>query len=228
MNESKVKNQITEHISEWQVAAGGNTLISSDVVSEYLLYNYGEFICMNLYDKFTLYNAMQAADLAKALTAWNAVYNPIDNYDSHEKIVHLDSHGDTNDARTTGGEDGTHNKITSQALQGTQSEHYVSTFDSASPRFESRDTNAGGNENTDDLFTNNNKSRDNTSVTIDGTTYTANDIHIEENEKRGNIGTVQTQAMILSEVDMRLNPVIKQYLDRFVYQYCIYVGGEWY
>lgn len=228
MNPNKIKNQISDHVGQWAVVSASNTLISSEVASAYLLYNYGEFICMNLYDKYTLYNSMQASDLARALTAWNSQYNPIDNYDSTEKIVHLDSHGDTNDDRTTGGDDGTHNKITSSALTGTKTEHFVTTFENATPRKESEDTNIGGTENTDDLFTNNKKSRENTAVTIDGTTYTANDIHIEENSKSGNIGTVTTQSMILAECDMRLNPVIKQYLDRFVYQYAIYIGGEWY
>ena len=61
--------------------------------------------------------------------------------------------------------------------------------------------------------------------TVGDTTYSGDEVHTEREDKHGNLGVTTSQQMIMSETEMRLNPVIKQYLDRFVYQYAIYVGS---
>ena len=229
MCEDTIKYQIenTEGQNPWAVISGGDTLISNTVARDYMLYNYGNFLCFQLYNKFTLYNLMQAADLKKALTAWNAEYNPIDNYNKTEITTDITNHGAETKTRETGGESGTHNTITTAAQTGTGTQTYTTTYDSTTPRLETEEKQTGGNIQTDDLYTKNTTTHGTTTMTIDSTTYTGDEIYHHENTTSGNIGVTTNQQMIMSECDMRLNPVIKQYLDRFIYQYAFYVGGAW-
>ena len=227
LDDIRISTQIPEHANNWGVTVAGATLITSEVAAAYMLYNYGTFLCRDMYNKYTMYNALSAPDLKKALDAWNAVYNPISNYDKNEKDITIDSYGDCSDTRTTGDENGDHKTVEQLAADGTKTESYTTTYDNTTPRLEARDTNEGGTISTDDLQVNNKKSHTNTSVTYDGSTYTGHEIHIHENNTAGNIGVTTSQQMIMSEADMRLNPLIKQYLDKFIYTYAIYIGGAW-
>ena len=227
LDDIRISTQIPEHANNWGVTVAGATLITSEVAAAYMLYNYGTFLCSDMYNKYNMYNALSASDLKKALDAWNAEYNPISNYDKTEKDINIDSYGDTTDTRTTGDGNGGKNTVQQLAAAGTKSESYTTTYDNEQPRLETRDTNEGGTVTTDDLQVNNEKTHTNTSVTYDGSTYTGHEIHIHENNTAGNIGVTTSQQMIMSETDMRLNPLIKQYLDKFIYTYAIYIGGAW-
>lgn len=217
----------TEGVDPWTVRYDTNTLISNEIVKNYLYYNYGMFICTDLHTKFSVYNAMQAADLAKALEAWNATYNPLENYNGVIERLVTDDHGDETKTHKTGGDGGTHNTITSAAIDGTSTTHKVSTDESPSFRNDTQDTQTGGTVTTDDLHTEDKTTHGTTSRTVGSDTITADMIHTEKEEKHGNLGVTTSQQMIESECAMRLNPVIKQYLDRFIYQYAYYVGGAW-
>ena len=225
MERITVAAQVAENmLYDWSVVSNNNTLITSDLVKGYLGLNYGDFYCAGLWDKWQLYNGFQAADLEKALNAWNDVYNPVSNYDKHEKTIDIENHGkETIDNKV----DENHNSVTTAALENSKSQHKTTTADSQTPRLEYEDSNQGGTITTNDLNTKTEKERANTTLTYDNTTYTGHDIHIYENNTEGNIGTMTAQSMVLAECELRLNPVIKQYIDRFVYQYCIYVGGAW-
>lgn len=232
-DEMRVGYQITHTAGEnpYTVLYEGETLIASNVVSRYLIYNYGSFICNDLYAKFILYNAMQAADLKRALDAWNADYNPLENYNGEIERVTLDNHGKETRKHTTGGDGGTHNMVTNAALANTATTHETTTYDSTALRTESKDSNTGGTVTTDDLHTQDTTERENKALTVGETTYAADDVHSETEKKHGNLGVTTSQQMIESEIEMRLNPVTKQYLDRFVFQYCMYVGSpfeRWY
>lgn len=229
IDELKISYQVThtEGANPYAVIYDGVTLIASNVVSRYLIYNYGEFICCDLFLKFETYNAMQSGDLSRALTAWNAEYNPLDNYNGVTERVTTDTHGDEVRTHTTGGTDGTHNKVTSEALNNSYTQHDVTTYENQTPRMESKDTTSGGTETTDDLHTEDRTAHDAVTKTVGNTTHSGDIIHTESENKRGNLGVTTSQQMIMSEADMRLNPLIKQYLDRFVYQYAVYVGGAW-
>jgi len=227
LDDIRISTQIPEHTNNWGVTVAGVTLITSEIAAAYMLYNYGTFLCSDMYNKYTMYNALSAPDLKKALDAWNAEYNPISNYDKNEKDITIDSYGDTTDTRTTGDGNGGGKTVQQLAAAGTKSESYTTTYDNTQPRLETRDTNEGGTVTTDDLQVNNEKTHTNTSVTYDGSTYTGHEIHIHENNTAGNIGVTTSQQMIISETDMRLNPLIKQYLDKFIYTYAIYIGGAW-
>lgn len=229
MNENTIKYQLdhAEGDNPWAVTANSGTLIENSVVKLYFKFHYGNFICENMQSKFTLYNAMQSGDLAKALAAWDASYNPLENYNGVIERLVTDDHGDEVRTHKTGGEGGTHNKVTSAALSNTGTEHQVSTDESPNYRNETKDIQTGGTETTDDLHTEDKTTHNTTSRTVGESTVTADIIHIEKEEKHGNLGVTTSQQMIESECEMRLNPVTKQYLDRFVFQYAHYSGGAW-
>lgn len=211
----------------WTVVNHSDLLISGEVVRKYLKYNYGCFICEDLHDKFNLYNLMQAADLDRALQAWLATYNPLENYNGVIERLITDDHGDETRTHKTGGDGGTHNTVTSAAIDGTNTTHKVSTDESPNFRNETQDTQTGGTITTDDLHTEDKTTHGTTSRTVGSDTITADMIHTEKEEKHGNLGVTTSQQMIESECAMRLNPVTKQYLDRFVFQYAHYAGGAW-
>lgn len=229
IDDLKISYQVThtEGANPYAVIYDGVTLIASNVVSRYLIYKYGEFICSDLYLKFETYNAMQSGDLARALTAWNADYNPLENYNGVIDRVTTDTHGDETRTHKTGGEGGTHNKVTSAALANTATTHETTTYDNTQLRTESKDSNTGGTETTDDLHTEDKTTHTEVNKTVGDTTYSGDEVHTEREDKHGNLGVTTSQQMIMSEAEMRLNPVIKQYLDRFIYQYAVYIGGAW-
>lgn len=229
MNKNTVKYQVehAEGVAPWIVINHDTTLIGSATTAAYFKLNYGSFICEDMHDKFMLYNSMQAADLAKALEAWNATYNPLENYNGIVERLITDDHGDETKTHKTGGDGGTHNTVTSAAIDGTSTTHKVSTDESPNFRNDTQDTQTGGTITTDDLHTEDKTTHGTTSRTVGNDTITAETIHTEKEEKHGNLGVTTSQQMIESECAMRLNPVIKQYLDHFIFQYAHYVGGAW-
>lgn len=226
MNDT-IRYQIANSTDDWSVTYDNVTLIPSDIVKSYLKIRYGGFTCESLYETFTLYNGMSAADLSRALTAWNAEYDPIDNYNSNTEHILIHENGDVVTTHTTGDENGGHNTLTSQALTGTSTNTYVTTFDNETPRLESKDETNGGTETINDLYTTDTKSHYNITKNIGGDNYTGDEITHEIERKHGNIGVTRTQQMITAEIDMRLKPLIKLYLDRFIFEYAYYVKGAW-
>lgn len=225
MNEQMtVSYQVSDTTANFAVSSGGVTLIGNDVVKNYLNFTYGDFLCIQLYEKFLMFNSMQAADLAKALAAWDSEYNPIANYDKHETNIDIYNHGDN--TKTTHS-DPEHNTITTAATDDAANENYTTTFDSDTPRKESETKIKGGTVTTNDNTVIEENVHTSTTMPNGDTTIYGDEIRKHENITEGNIGVMTTQQMIQSECDMRLNPVIKQYLDRFVFTYCIYIGGAW-
>lgn len=219
---------------------GATVIKSADDVLNY-------FLCTFEYWKtpspietaWAVYESMHHSDFEKALDAWLADYDPLHNYDGKEKTILLKSEGKTtitDDGESHTAPDSTRNKVTTQATEGAQTEttteNEVTTYDSQTPRLDNKSTvtsaPTGGEETIYNLKTDtetdntNTRERTNTTITHDGKTYTAHDIEINELEKGGNLGVTTSQQMIQSEVEMRLKPLIKMYLDAFIkeYAYC--------
>ena len=59
-------------------------------------------------------------------------------------------------------------------------------------------------------------------MTVDGETVSGHDISYHKLTKGGNLGVTTSQQMIENEIEMRLRPLLKMYLDTFVkeYAYC--------
>lgn len=251
MTEMRIAKQIENNANDWSVKNGNITLISSDIVKHYFIYNFGAFFCRDLYNKFVWYNVTCAPDFAKALNAWNATYNPLHNYDGKETTVKLNSHGvetvsnektrtDNLTQSTDNTPDSTRNTVTNETTDGTKTTTYSSTYDNENLKKTGETVPNGGNVTTYNLKTNTTtentgtqstedettRSYLNATITHNGKTYSAHDVEINEIEKGGNLGVTTSQQMIQSEVEMRLNPIITQYLNRFASQYFFYVGGE--
>ena len=224
-----MKQNLREQIEEMEfsslmaVVVSGNTIVDGQVVCDYLTIKYGNFYCPSLYGCWSTYNALQAADFAKALQAYNASYNPLENENIKEKRVHLENSGKETQTRET---DPNHNTTTVEAINGTKTDTLSTTFESANPRLDNRVETSGGTTTTDDLKITTGKEYNNTTLTLDDTTYSAHNVNAEIIEKSGDSG-VTPQTMISDENALRLNPVTKQYIDRFVFEYCYYVGGAW-
>ena len=188
---------------------------------------------------WAVYESMHHSDFEKALDAWLADYNPLHNYDGKEKTILLKSEGKTtitDDGESHTSPDSTRNKVTTQATEGAQTEttteNEVTTYDSQTPRLDNKSTvtsaPTGGEETIYNLKTDtetdntNTRERTNTTITHDGKTYTAHDITINELDKGGNLGLTTSEQLIIQEVEMRLKPLIKMYLDTFIreYAYC--------
>ena len=56
---------------------------------------------------------------------------------------------------------------------------------------------------------------------------TAHEVEINTNKTYGNIGVTTSQQMLQSEIDLRKQHLIRQYIDRFCKDYMFYVGGDY-
>lgn len=220
----KIAAQLTDTTDDYTVKYGDDILISADVVKGYLTSKYGEFYCSDLHTRFAVYQGIHNRDFARACAAFNVDYDPIRDIDYTETRATIDNHGTTTDTRKT---DAAHNTVTAEALDGTKTESYTTTDDSDTARLETRDTSEGGTKTTDDLWTTTEKTRGDTSVTLDGFEYEGHDVHGETIYKRGDNGGHTTQSRLEEERATRLNPVSKNYLDMFIYENASYVGGAW-
>ena len=238
MNENTVKYQV-DYIDElypdgnpWAVGYNDSnnqfvTLISSIFVGKYFKFKYGLFVCPDMYDKFELYNDLHIEDLKKMFAAWTADYNPLDNYSGETERIYTRDDGDETKTHKTGGDGGTHNKVTNQALSGTYTQHDTTTYEDATFRGETKDSQYGGTETIDDVHTEDKTTHSATTKTINSTSYTGDEIQHEIEKKHGNLGVTTSQQMIESEIEMRMKPIEERYLDNFIHEYAAYVGGGW-
>ena len=75
INEKSISAQIeSASANAFKVEYGGDTLITDTIARNYLDLSYGFFTCDKLVNKYSLYVSMTAADLSKALAAYNATY----------------------------------------------------------------------------------------------------------------------------------------------------------
>ena len=87
MTTTKISDIFHNLVGKLAITYENETLINSDIVENYLkkrYYNY-EFFGENENDfiiDYTNYNLLKASDLKKSLSAYNSVYNPIENYNS--------------------------------------------------------------------------------------------------------------------------------------------------
>lgn len=225
MNENTISYQVDNAPGNAFVVSLNNvTLISDTMVRSYLKAKYGAFICVDLVAKFQVFTSLHVADYSKASAAWVSNYNPLDNYNGEETHIILDSHGTKTNTRAT---DSEHNTVKNEILTGSKTDNYATTYDDTTPRLESRSESQGGSQSVDDLTINNTETFDNTTLSINGISYSAHDVHGETITKKGNLGITTSQQMIQSEIDLRFYPIQKQYIDRFVYENAYFASGAW-
>ena len=202
-----------------------NTIITGLKAGQYIVEMYGKYKTRSdMLFLWSIYTATHGADFLKAYSAWTDTYNPIENYNANETNVYLTSDGDKNITTT-------HGKVTTLSADGEDiptSKNYVTTDESETTRLETQSTQTGTTTDTESGETQVDETITAKSLEIDGTTYTADNVHGEMKNKHGNIGVTTTQQMLQSEVDLRLNPLIQLYIDTFINEYAYYVGGDYF
>ena len=206
----------------------------------------------DIFFKWSNYNAYKKADFLRAYNALFAEYNPLNNYDMSEKSIDLTNHGETDKTRSTA--DGHKTVSTSNKYDYSTSteadsnnlpttRNYTTTYDDDTDgRLASYSTQAGKttarttadadkNETvvTDDLTVVNSETHTPTTMTVDDTTYTADNINAHEMQRAGNIGVTSSQMLIQSEIEVRKRSLIYDYVYDFICRYTFYAaGGECY
>lgn len=201
------------------------TVKSADDVLNYILYTYEYWKTPTpIETAWSVFQSMHHADFEKAFDAWTADYNPLHNYDGTEITLDVRKEGKTTITNTP---DADHNTVITEATEDAQTvtENDVTTYDSQTPRLDNKSTvtPTGGTVTTYDYKTKAENERTDASMTIDGETVSGHDINYHKLTKGGNLGVTTSQQMIESEVQMRLEPLIKMYLDTFIkeYAYCV-------
>lgn len=221
----RIDEQIDEYISPPPISDitdnNGNVILSSNLLLSYLYHTYGNYKTnAPMSQLWFMYDAIHHADFLKAYDAWTATYNPLDNYNGSETNVYL-----TNDGEET--ETITHGKTTTTTANDIINETAVTTFDSAAYKPEGKNEQSGSSTDTESGTTTTRRDRTEKTLTVDGETYTADNVHAELKKRSGNLGVTTSQQMITSEVDMRLNPLVTMYIDTFISEYAYCILGEW-
>jgi len=200
------------------------TIKTADDVLNYISVTYEYWKTPHdLVDAWVVYVAMHNDDFIKALDAWLADYNPLNNYDGTEISIDVKKEGNTTLTNTP---DSQRNKVTTRATADAKTvvENDVTSYDSTTPRLDNKSTETptGGTETIYDYKNTSDSARGETSLSIDGETITGNDVSYHRLTKGGNLGVTTSQQMIQSEIDMRLQPLIKLYIDTFIREYAYY------
>lgn len=223
----RIDEQIDEYISPPPISDitdnNGNVILSANLLLSYLYHTYGNYKSnAPISQLWFMYDAIHHADFLKAWAAWTAEYNPLENYNGIETNVRQYMDGDETETIT-------HGKTTtnSTGAGGIVTVTQVTTFDSTTPRDDTKTTNTGTTTATDSGTTTTGKVKSAKSLSVDDTTYTADKIEAETNSRHGNLGVTTSQQMITSETEMRMNPLITMYIDTFVSEYCYYITDFW-
>lgn len=223
----RIDSQIDEYTTPLPISDikdnDNNVILTASLLLSYLYDTYGNYKTnAPLANLWFMYDSTHHADFLKAWLAWNAEYNPLENYNGIETNVRQYMDGETTQTVSHG------KKTTNTILgDGMKTETKVTTFDSETPRDDNITTNTGSTETADSGTTTTTTDQSVKSLTVDGKNYTADKIEAETNARHGNLGVTTSQQMITSERDMRLNPLITMYLDAFISEYAYYVSEMW-
>ena len=195
------------------------------------------------------YVAYKLPEFLKAYQAVNAEYDPVANYDMHEQYTETNEHGDITHTHAP---DDTHNTTTTATTKSEFNEytagesganlpktsHYVRPFD-GTLREESYDERSGKDVShsyteqgkpttttvTDDRkYTDTESHTTITATTYSGDTVTADDVTQHDLTRKGNIGTLTTQQMIDSSLDLARKSLIRNFVQDFFAIYTFYTG----
>lgn len=202
----QIANEIEEEHDYNVRDANNNVILSTENWYSYIENNYGNYKTLRaLFILWGIYQATHLADFQKAWAAWTATYNPIENYNGDETTVR----------QKMDGKETTTNSIDNGGLVN---ETQSTAVDNTGYRNDSKNIQTGSTTVTKDTEVK--------TLTVGSNTYTADYVEAETKNRHGNLGVTSTQNMITQEVEMRLNPLIVQYLDNFIAEYAYYIEGE--
>lgn len=190
------------------VTYNDNVLIKSEYVENMFKLKYGTWETLDetsedFKQTFDLYNEYMTYNLNKAITALNAEYNPIENYNSNSEVTEM--YGEQTQNYIKGQESirNTNNAVTDNT------EDYVTSYDS--------DTFSPTGKNKNDYG-------ERISTTENGTRTDTNTVNSYTNKitesKSGNIGVTTSQQMINDEIQLRFKNIYDMYIDNFVKNVC--------
>ena len=202
-------NEIARELKGQLAVIYNNTvLIKSEYVENMVRLKYGTWETLDKTSEdfkhtFDLYNEYMTPNLNKAIIAFTAEYNPLNNYEGKTEIIQ--EYGEQTQNYVKGQESitNTNNAVTDNT------EDYVTSYDS--------DTFSPSSKNKNDYG-------ERISTTENGTRTDTNTINSYTNKvteiKAGNMGVTTSQQMITEEINLRLKNIYDMYIDNFVKNVC--------
>ena len=189
---------------------------SSTYVLSYLDMTYGNYVTpYDLFYAWETYKNIHNADFLRALDAWKTDYRPLDNYDGIEEHIYTVKDGSKTESITHG------KKVTYNA-NNLKNENKTTSDDSETYRPLTESIQSGSSDNTESGTTSTTTSHNATTQTINGVEYSGDTINHDILTRHGNMGTTKTQEMLSDEIRLRLEPLVKRYLDTFITE-CAYL-----
>lgn len=191
-------------------------IVSSTYALSYLDMMYGNYITpYGLFYAWETFKNIHNADFLKALDAWKTDYRPLDNYDGIEEHIYTVKDGSTTESIMHG------KKVTYNA-NDLKNENKTTSDDSQTYRPLNESIQSGSSDNTESGTTSTTTSHTATTQTINGVEYSGDTINYDVLTRHGNMGTTKTQEMLSDEIRLRLEPLVKRYLDTFITE-CAYL-----
>lgn len=185
-------------------------VMSSTFVLSYLDMTYGNYVIpYGLFYAWEAYKNIHNADFLRAFDAWKTDYRPLDNYDGIEEHIYTVKDGSKTESVSHG------KKVTYNA-NNLKNENKTTSDDSETYRPLNESIQTGSSDNTESGTTSTTTSHSATTQTINGVEYSGDTINYDILTRHGNMGTTKTQEMLSDEIKLRLEPLVKRYLDIFI------------
>lgn len=167
-----------------------------------------------LKELYGLWCAAMGENVWRALSAFYSDYNPIENYNREELGTEdIARHKGTKRAR---------NEDVSETPTTMTTTGSVTAYDSGTENEISQAVTMPTGSNTRVALAASNYEIE---TDIDGTTYDHDTTSFDGRVTRGNIGTLTTQSMISSELELRSKNIMFDYMAMFVNEFCYLVKG---
>lgn len=204
---AKISDIITDLSGRLDVNYGDENLIPSDYVQSifkrfYPDYSFPGTTADEFVSDFNLFNYFESYNLKKSMDAYNATYNPIENYDKNSEIINSFGSFEKNHSEKPRTDTTTMGAVTRTDI------NQVSPFDSDEFKNSDKSTSTDGEQiNTHAIGLIESKDVE-TSHENKVTEYT-----------HGNIGTTRSQEMVTDEINLRKINIYNDYIARFVHLY---------
>ena len=200
-----------EQQNEFDIYDKSSQLVaSSTFVLSYLDMMYGNYVVpYALHTAWITYKAIHNDDLLRALDAWRTDYRPLDNYDGIEQHIYTTKDGSKTESIT-------HGKKVTYTAHELENENKTTSDDSETYRPLNKSIQKGSSDNLESGTTSTTTSHAPTTQTIDGVEYSGDTINYDLLTRHGNMGTTKTQEMLNDEIQLRLRPLVKRYIEMFV------------
>lgn len=205
------------------VTSNGDTVISSDSLTNYVYMTYGflsTYYPDSFFECFAKHVNLYQHNIDRIYYVWHKDYNPLDNVDAYEERI-----------TGTAKDDVLSNNGTTKSTASNTNDMTVkeSTITDTSPVVTGKNETTGGgtvtNEQlTDSLIshTNSLSLTDKDGNTINNATETTHDIY----RRHGNIGVTKSTELVSSEIDLRSSLPLKQIIDTIIEMCGVFYENE--